>query len=486
MQLTDPKAYEYYLTDAVAFVEDMIIGERTDEHGQIIKLNEKQVEFLQAIAQGKWPVVKSGRGTGKTAALAWVILWWLYVHETAKIICTSIKVEQLSVNLWPELRRWIHGSPIEPDIEWTKTKCFIAGREQENFAVAQTGATAEALQGAHDPFLLLIIEEASGVESANFDALLGSLTQAYNSMILVGNPTRSSGPFIETFRRPTGRFYPIHIPCYDPETKWLHPNVQMDFVENMAARYGVDSNPYRVYVLGLEPKTEDDVIIPWEWVNEAVNREVTPDSRDMRIWGVDVAVSGTGDRTALVERHGPVVHPNKILQWRGLDTRQTAGRIHHMWRSLDKKFRPDMIYVDIIGVGHGVMDALKEFGLPVTGIAVSTRPAVKGRFAYLRDELWWTGREWFESRAVSIPDSSDLISELTTPKYSIPANGKVYAESKKDYKKRLEGNSPDIADALLLTFAGGIERLDEHADYADAYYASGDDEDYGVDAWGAW
>jgi hypothetical protein len=239
-------------------------------------------------------------------------------------------------------------------------------------------------------------------------------------------------------------------------------------------------------VLGLEPKTEDDVCIPWEWVNEAVNRDIKHDPRDMRIWGVDVSVSGTGDRTALVERQGPVVHENKILQWRGLDTRQTAGRIHHLWRSLDKKFRPDAIYVDIIGVGRGVHDALLEFGLPSTGISVSTRPAIKDAFPYLRDELWWTGREWFESRAVKIPDSSDLIGELTTPKYSIPANGKVYVESKKDYKKRLESSSPDIADAFLLTFAGGIERLDEHADSKDAYDSPPDDDDNGADAWGVW
>ena len=75
----------------------------------------------------------------------------------------------------------------------------------------------------------------------------------------------------------------------------------------------------------------------------------------------------------------------------------------------------------------------------------------------LRDELWWKGREWFESRDCSIPDDQNLMSELVVPTYDHHSSGRIVVESKKDLKKR-GVKSPNCADALLLTFAGSAYR----------------------------
>ncbi len=111
----------------------------------------------------------------------------------------------------------------------------------------------------------------------------------------------------------------------------------------------------------------------------------------------------------------------------------------------------------MIGLGAGVVDRLAEMGLPVNGINVSESPAIKEQFSRLRDELWFAGREWFESLAVKIPNDEELIGELTTPKYRVISTGKRQVESKDDMKKR-SVDSPDRADAFLLTLASAGTR----------------------------
>ena len=55
------------------------------------------------------------------------------------------------------------------------------------------------------------------------------------------------------------------------------------------------------------------------------------------------------------------------------------------------------------------------------------------------------------------PTNDALIAELTAPTYTFTSTGKMVVESKADMKKR-GMRSPDLADAFLLTFAGGEQR----------------------------
>ena len=462
-----PEAFVTLLKRPDLFTEDFLIAGRKDERGRPIKLHPEQAEIM-SLASGRWPVVRAGRGVGKTALLAFIIYWWMFTRPTAKVAVISVKKEQLADAIWPELKRWLTGSAIEEFFEWQKTKIFFKDEEAVRFCVARTGSTAEALQGLHDPHLLIIIEEASGVEEEMFDALVGSLTQEYNAMVMVGNPTKSHGAFFDAFSSPVGRFQPFHIPCIDRKGN-LHPNVQMDFVEMMAHKYGRDSNPYRVYVLGEPPKTDSDSVIPWEWVNIAAEQEDAPECKDYRIvWGVDPALMG--DRCALVKRQGPVMRERPIF-WEGKDTGQVAGRIVAEYQDTPDELRPDDIFVDTIGIGYGVVDNLRRAGMPVRAVNVSNTPALKEKHFRLRDELWWLAREWFETRAVWIPNPrdehdvvTDMISELTTPRFEFRPDGKIQVESKRQFKSRLkERRSPDLADAFVLTFAAGMDRLTPQA-----------------------
>lgn len=444
-------ARDYYLTHPVEFVTDQLLADKRDENGQPVVVDDPQIKILNSAVKGEWPVVPAGRGVGKTCAISWLVIWWIYCHSTAKVIVNSVKKEQLGDNLWPEMKRWIVGSAIAADLCWEKTKVYVRGREEQNFAVARTGANIESLQGYHDPFLLVIIEEASSIDDESFDALIGSLTGPNNAIGMFGNPRRLTGPFANLIKAPSGRFRVIHIPCVDLKGN-PHPRVTPEFIQRMKDRYGEDSNQYRVHVLGVLPESDDDAIVPWDWVQEATQYDAlpTPDPQYRIVWGLDVATLGA-DSSALVKRQGPLVL-DKPARRRGLHTMQTVDWIEDEYAKTPRKQRPSRIYVDRIGVGAGVADRLAQLGLPVDGVAVSRVPGDKRRFVRLRDELWWRMRVWFETRGVYIPDDGDLIKELTTPRYSI-AKGKVEVESKAMMRERVpEIGSPDSADALMLTF----------------------------------
>jgi hypothetical protein len=207
-----------------------------------------------------------------------------------------------------------------------------------------------------------------------------------------------------------------------------------------------------VRVLGEFPLTEDGSTISLGIVQAAVNREVSVSDHAI-VWGLDVARFGD-DTTCLCKRQGNMLLA-PVREWRKLDLMQTCGIIAWEYAETPLDQQPAAINVDVIGLGAGVVDRLRELGLPARGINVgetaSSRP---DRFMRLRDELWWQTREWFESRAVSMPKDDALTAELVGPKYKLESSGKIKIESKDDMKRR-GVKSPNKADALCLTFAGG-------------------------------
>ncbi len=142
----------------------------------------------------------------------------------------------------------------------------------------------------------------------------------------------------------------------------------------------------------------------------------------------------------------PQVKPS----WRGKDLMETCGLIKVEWDATPGSMRPQEILVDVIGLGAGVVDRLRELNLPVRGINVAELPALDGhRFSRLRDELWWKAREWFEARDCTIPNDEALVDELCGPLYTVTSAGKIQVEPKSQMKRRL-GRSPDKADAFCL------------------------------------
>lgn len=202
----------------------------------------------------------------------------------------------------------------------------------------------------------------------------------------------------------------------------------------------------------------DDVVIPPAAIRAAIGRKVNVVPGRV-VWGLDVARFGD-DRCALAKRKTNwLLEP--VKSWAKKDTVQTAGMVLAEFKATPASLRPDDICVDVIGIGAGVADQLRAWGLPAIDVNVAEGSSRDDRFMRLRDELWFSGRDWFDAKHCRVPDDTDeagqlaierLIVELSTPKFTYTATGKRQVEPKDRMKERV-GWSPDEADAFLLTFA---------------------------------
>lgn len=385
-------------------------------------------------------------------------MWFLATHYPAKVPVTAPTLHQLKDIIWSELSIWHR----QMDPAWAKEfalrssdqdmRYYLKSNPDASFAVGRTGRkdNPEALQGFHSPNLLFVIDEASGVDDIIFEVAQGALTGENSHVLLTSNPTRTSGFFYRTQTVLRHRYDVIKVGVDDS------PRVTQEYADDVAAQFGRDSNVYRVRVLGEFPLSEDDVLVPLHLLEAALEREIEPSDAFHVVWGLDVARFG-GDNCALAKRQAnAMLEPPKT--WQGNDTMRTVGKVVEEWRETAPLYRPKEILVDVIGIGAGVVDRLRELGLPVRGINVGESPTIEG-FVRLRDQLNWRARQWFEDRGCVLLGEAKgydtMISQATDIHYTQTSAAKIAIEAKDDIKKR-GGHSPDEWDAFVLTFAGGM------------------------------
>jgi len=429
------KLLQSYKDDPVKFVYEVIGARPTTQ----------QEEMLRAVApRGSKVSIKSGHGCGKTSGLSWIILWFLCTHSNCRIPCTAPSSHQLNDLLWPEVMRWKNQMHpfFSAGIENSADKIWIKDFKETQYAVARTARPEkpEALQGFHAPNLLFVIDEASGVAEQIFEVAEGALSTEGARVIMTSNPTRTDGYFYRSQTRERKYWDCLHFNCLDSHL------VSDDYPKSMADRYGEESTVYHVRVLGEFPDSSDDTVIPLHYIEAAVGRD-TDYPMSPKIAGLDVARKGD-DATAITVTQG-----NKIIyldRWYNKDLMSTVGRVKALYD--EKVFHK--VQVDAIGVGAGVADRLAELGVPTVLVNVAESTAYKEKYSRLRDELWWTGREFFQDLSCCIdPDIKwldELIGELSSVKYDFASNGKLKVESKEEMKKRGE-HSPNLADSFLLT-----------------------------------
>ena len=407
-----------------------------------------QAQALEAISKHDRVAIKSGHGVGKTAFESWVVLWWLMTHYPCKVAVTANSAHQLSDVLWTEIDRWARNMPqaFKDLLEFKSDKISLKGAT-DSFAVARTSRreNPESLAGFHSPHMLFVVEEASGVPNVIFETASGALSTPGAKIIMCGNPTRSDGYFYDAFHSDRDKWHCITVSCEEGE--YVDPK----FIDEMAQKYGAESNVFKVRVLGEFPTQSDDVLLPLHLIEDAVTRDVEAGPTTPVVWGLDVARFG-GDRSALAKRQGNVlVEP--IKTWQNKDLMELAGIVLSEYDAVPYSMRPQAIYIDAIGLGAGLADRLRELDMPAVAVSVSETASLKDRFNRLRDELFWSCREWFEARDCHIPDDGTLMAELSGIRYKYLSTGKLKVESKDEMKRRGQ-RSPDVADAFVLTFAG--------------------------------
>ena len=214
-----------------------------------------------------------------------------------------------------------------------------------------------------------------------------------------------------------------------------------------------DGKVQQEYFCSFEADVEEQFITSGS-VSAAQSREAISTIEDAPVLGVDCARFGD-DKSVIYLRRGYDARSVPAEIFANIDTMQLAARVAD---AIDRH-GAQATFVDEGGLGAGVVDRLRQMGRNVVGVnfgwtsdrTVEGMPKVKDK----RTEMWASLRVALD-RGLSIPDQDDLAFELLAPTYEYDLNNAIKLESKKDMKKR-GIRSPDIADALALTFAYPVQ-----------------------------
>jgi len=444
-----------YRDDPVAFIHDCIDWKR----GESPTLY--QDECLAELQAHRRIAARGPHGVGKTAPAAWAVLWFATTRENDdwKVPTTASAWRQLSHYLWPEVHKWarrlrwdrIGRPPFSERTELLGLSLKLRGGEA--FALASDNSAL--IEGAHAEQLLYVFDEAKTIPYPTWDSAEGAFSIGECYWMAFSTPGE-----------PLGQFYDIHARKPGYEDWWARHikkeeaiaagRISRAWVEQRKKQWGEESAVYQNRVEGEFASSAGDGVIPLAWIEQAVTRwhkwVEAGKAGLFNAVGVDVARQGE-DKTVLALRFGNAIAT--LRKYSQQDTMRTADQV----RRVLVKYRSHDAIIDVIGLGAGVVDRLRQQGMRVTAFNASEKSEKLDSsgelgFSNKRSAAWWNLREMLDPTSearVALPDDDELIGDLAAPHWREMSGGRVQVESKREIIKRL-GRSPDCGDAVVMAF----------------------------------
>ena len=278
----------------------------------------------------------------------------------------------------------------------------------------------------------------SAISDVIWDVVEGAMTTHGAIWLAFGNPTINTGRFRACFGRFKHRWIRFQI---DSRTA---KKANKKEIQQWLEDWGEDSDFFRVRVRGEFPRAGGNQFISSEMVEEARRRSVEPSAYASRRMSVDVARYGD-DQSVISRRQGRKLYPQK--KYRGLDTMELAAVVARE----AKEYKPNLIMVDGIGIGAGVVDRLRQLGFSVVDVQFGENPRETDLFYNLRAEAWAEMREWLKT--ADIPDDPELFEDLIGVTYHHKNKREVLQLERKEDMLKRGLSSPDCADSLAISFA---------------------------------
>lgn len=433
--------------------------------------DEWQVEVLNAMGGGKNPsrrvCMRACTGPGKSATLAWGgwhrLSCFASRGEHPKGAALSITQDNLKDNLWAELSKWQKRSEfLTREFTWTKGQIYQNDHPETWFISARsfakdadTEAIGRALSGLHSKYPFVLLDEIGDMPVAVGQKAEQIFTGAPEdaAIIAAGNPTSTDGLLYLVCNKQRKRWELITITA-DPDDPRRTPRVPVELARQQIEEYGRDNPWVMATILGLFPPVGFNALLGIGDVERAMERHYSIDQYEhaAKIIGVDVAREGD-DCSVIFPRQGVVAFPPKIL--RNLKSHELAG---HVARKEDD-WQADGVIIDGTGGwGSGVLDAYEQMQRRAVDCQFSGK-ASEPKYRNKRAEIWFEMAEWVK-RGGALPPMPELVNELTSATYSFYKDQFMIAP-KEEMKKKL-GKSPDLADALAVTFAEPIMPRPKH------------------------
>lgn len=418
--------------------------------------------ILNSFIKSRRISVRSCHGAGKSFTAARAALWFLNTFEDSIVVTTAPTFRQVKKILWKEIRA-AHKKSVVP----LKGNCLTTelNISPEWFAFGFSTKEPDAFQGLHSKYILLIFDEASGIEADLHVSAEGILSNENAFKLSIGNPTDPASPFAADFRDPDVR--KITISAFDTpnftafnikpadiakgtwEQKITGPLpyaalVSPHWVARAYRKWGPESPMYQARVLAQFPEQGTDTLIPLSWIDRAAQKDIP--EKGVPVLGVDCAYFGD-DKNKVCKRNGGRLRI--VDTWGGQDTQASAGRVIRNYKDMTP--RASHINVDVIGYGAGVVDRVIEEKCPGVRVNVAESAYDSEQFKNKRAELYWELRLLFQDNKVDLDiHDEDLQAQLSSLKFKYTGKGQIQIEAKDEMKKRV-GHSPDDADAAMLS-----------------------------------
>jgi hypothetical protein len=392
--------------------------------------------------------------------LAILILWFLFTHIESQVACTSPGAEQMYDVLWKELKKWIDLMPenFKNLYIWEASHIRMSESPATWFARAKTSSkeNTEALAGMHAEWVLVAVDEASGVEEPIFETMEGALTSGNVLVFLISNGTRSFGYFFDTHHKDKARWQNYAFNSIES------PRVDISYVNNIKGKYGDDSIQYKIRVLGEFPDEgimDDQGFV--QLFNEADIHLVPFD----RTWRPVPRIHGALDPSGEGQDSSEWAVRDRVRA--GIvasEKKSTPAGLAQTSLTICDQFGVDPInfVVDAFGAGHAVGQeiAIATAALgpdkPVWRvIPINTGEPCEDendRLLYLNTRALLYYRMLLWARAGGeFMESPGLKDELLSIRFRRTGNGRIQI-MEKTLMKKLGFKSPNMADALSMTF----------------------------------
>jgi len=457
-----------------------------------VSLWEREAEILRSIETHRRTAVKACHGVGKTFTLALAALWWLARYREGIVLTTSPTQRQVRTQLWSEIHRAVERARVPyPKLNTTE----LTFRDENNFALGFSTNQAENFQGYHGKYVLIIADEAPGIESGIWDAVAGTMAGGEVHLIMAGNPTEPLGAFYDAFSGERALWNCISIDALDsPNLNGLSlaqllqmdpaaggPLDQNDIPYLVTKRWVYDqyiawwhgdesSSPnWMSRVRAQFPDQAQSALIRLHWLERARERarcNPVEDSGGRLVAGVDV---GGGEAETVVYVCESTLESSKIIKmgaWRAADTRGHVVRFLEPYRG-----RLAIVRVDAIGIGYNFGLHLQDQRFPVELINVSraceSKPQLRERdpaqrFVNEKARFYQELADALERDRVEGLQDDATIGQLAGIVYEIDPQGRIKIESKERARER-GVSSPDRAEALMLALCKPPQKFEYYS-----------------------
>lgn len=443
--------------NSVEFVQVAFPWGEGDLAGQMpepwqLKILKEIDDGLKTIDEAIQEAVASGHDVGKSALVAWIILWAISTFEDTRGVVTANTATQLMTKTWPELSKW-HNLFIAKHWFTVNATSIVSNQPGHEKtwridAIPWSITNTEAFAGLHNlgKRVVIIFDEASAIHDAIHDVTEGATTDKGTEIIwcMFGNPTRNTGRFHAAFHKLRHRWKTHQI---DARTVRISNKTK---IKAWAEDYGENSDFFKVRVKGEFPSVGDKQFISTALVDAARGKHLPVDQYDFApvILTCDPAWTG-GDELIIGKRQGLAFSILKVMA-RNDDDTLVAGFI----AGYEDEYKADAVFIDL-GYGTGIYSAGKHMNRNWTLVSFGAASNTPG-YANKRAEMYGLGRTWLIEGGV-LPDDAKLCEEIPSVEADVKMNGDIILESKDDMKER-GLSSPNRADGWALSFAFPVRK----------------------------